>query len=100
MIAAQEIARAVDGIDNPAAAIGSVLGGTLFAEQAVAGKSALHGVDDQTFAFAIGDGHGRAVWFVLGRDAAPQMGQRELTGRVAQFARQLEFFFEGHQGSW
>src|SRR5580658_1648558 len=59
--AADEVARAVDRIDNPLAAVARFAGGTLLAKQAIVGKRAQQLLHDEFFACPVGDRHRRFV---------------------------------------
>jgi len=95
-IAAHEVAGAVDGIDNPAAAGARFLERALFAEDAVAGKCAGEDGGDEALAFAIGDGDGGMVGLRFGANTGGLMAQGELGGAGGGGSRDIDFSGVGH----
>jgi hypothetical protein len=72
-IAAHEVARAVDRIDDPAAAAAGVLARAFFPEQSVLWKIFLERGGDQPLALPVGYGHRRIVRLGFGGDSAALM---------------------------
>ena len=77
--AADEIARAVDRVHDPATAAAPGVARTLLAQEAVVGKGRAQLAHDQPLALAVGHGDRRVVRLVLGRDALRRVRQRQLT---------------------
>ena len=102
-IAAHEIAGAVDGVDDPAAAAARGFLRALLAEQAVVREGALQFAGDELFAFAVGAGDGRVVGFGFEGDARAVIAHGDFAGLARDGAAGGEFFFEvlhgSHQGS-
>src|SRR6185312_6445179 len=68
--AADEVARAIDGVDDPAAAVGGFAAGAFLAQESVAREGLLETFDDELFAFAVGDGDRGFVGLRFNADVA------------------------------
>jgi hypothetical protein len=82
--AADEVAGAVDGIDDPLPGVLAGATAALFAEQAVGREFARDLIEDQLFASAVGGGDGRFVGFGLSRDATALVIERKCAGLLRQ----------------
>ncbi len=90
-IAANEIARAIDRVDDPAAAAGSGLARSLFAQDAVAGKLAFDGFADEALVFLVGNGNGRIVRLGFGGDAPGSQALGILAGLEGDAPGKFQF---------
>src|SRR5262245_23359026 len=91
-VAADEVARAVDGIDDPAAAIAGLLGGGLFSEDPVVGEEVLDDAGDEALAIAVGHGDGGEVRLGLKADTLIAVAEGDLAGPLRHGAAGVEFF--------
>ena len=93
---ADEVAGAVDGVNDPAAAAGGFLGSAFLAEESVVRKGGGETGDEEFFGFAVGDGDRGVVGLVLGGDALAHIVEGLLAGTPGEIAGDVEFTLEGH----
>src|SRR5262249_37471277 len=83
--AADEVARAVDGVDDPAEAGGAGRVPELFAEEAVLRKRRVQRRPQRLFRLAVGDGDGALVRLPFDLKVSVEVADRDLSGPASGF---------------
>lgn len=96
VIASYEVAGAVDGVYDPAAAGGALAVRAFFAEEAVVGEGLGEGGDEEALGFLVGDGDWGVVGLVFGGEAFGLVAEGEGSGFPGEFAGAGELVFKGH----
>jgi len=95
-VAANIIARAIDGVDDPAAPVARLHQRAFFTQHTIVGKMAGQQSGDGALAFAVGHGHGRLVLFGVDGNSSLQAAC-DVSGGGHRVTGCGEFIVPGHR---